>query len=111
MDLLDSPSPVAPATFYAEIREELARMCADEPWRRGVLTICELYAGTNAERFEAIPLSAASGASGSALAGLRDAAPKTERRTSPPTLYISERRAGAGHTARPGRSRPSGQVS
>jgi len=62
-----SASRVTPHAFCAAVRDELAVERTDDAWVRGVYGLCEMYAGIDAQRFEAILVQLAAGRSGSAL--------------------------------------------
>ena len=59
---------MTPEEFCAGVRIQLAAECADDGWVRGASALCEMYAGVEAPRFEAILVSMASGRTGSAVA-------------------------------------------
>jgi hypothetical protein len=59
---------MTPQAFCAAIREELARLNSDEAWARGARGLCDMYAGTDAARFELILSQMARGSAGLALA-------------------------------------------
>jgi hypothetical protein len=58
---------MTPEALCAEIRKELAQLSSDGAWARGARGLCEMYAGTEALRFELILSRMARGSAGSAL--------------------------------------------
>ncbi len=58
---------MTPEAFCAEIHEELAQLSSDDALARGARGLCEMYAGTEALRFERILSQMARGSAGSAL--------------------------------------------
>jgi hypothetical protein len=59
---------VSPEAFCDDARGELAGENADDGWVRGARAVCELYADLDANRFETILTSLATGRAGSTLA-------------------------------------------
>jgi hypothetical protein len=59
---------MTPEAFCAASSEELAQLSSDEGWARGARGLCEMYAGTEAGRFELILNQMARGSAGSAMA-------------------------------------------
>jgi hypothetical protein len=59
---------MSPEVFCASVRDELVLETSDDGWVRGVRSLCEMYGGTDARRFEMILLQMAGGRTGSALA-------------------------------------------
>ena len=59
---------MTPEEFCARVRSQLAAERADDGWVRGASALCEMYAGVDAPRFEAILVSMAAGRTGSAVA-------------------------------------------
>ena len=51
------------------VQHDIADASADESWARGARTLCEMYRGTDADRFEAILQQLAIGRTSSVLAG------------------------------------------
>jgi hypothetical protein len=45
---------VSPQTFCAQIQADPAIALSDESWARGACALCEMYAGVDGQRFEAI---------------------------------------------------------
>ena len=63
---------MSPEAFCVNARGELAGENGDDGWVRGARAVCELYAGLDANRFELILTSLATGRAGWALtAGAR----------------------------------------
>jgi hypothetical protein len=58
---------MTPEAFCADVRAELALHSADVSWARSARTLCEMYAQTDAVRFEAILTQLARGDENSAL--------------------------------------------
>ena len=58
---------MTPAAFCALIQRELAGAGSDHGWIRGALAACDMYATTDAPRFELIITQLARGATGSAV--------------------------------------------
>jgi hypothetical protein len=59
---------MTPEDFCAYVRAELVLHSTDVSWVRGARALCEMYAHTNAVRFEAILTQLARGQENSALA-------------------------------------------
>jgi hypothetical protein len=59
---------VTPQTFCAAMEHELGQLQSDEGGVRGARGLCEMYAATDAQRFEAILNQMAGGAVGWVLA-------------------------------------------
>ena len=59
---------VSPEAFCHWTRDELAVESSNDGWVRGARALCELYAGVDASRFEAILQSLATRGPGSAIA-------------------------------------------
>ena len=59
---------MSPEAFCVDARGELAGENGDDGWVRGARAVCELYAALDANRFDAILTSLASGRAGSAIA-------------------------------------------
>ena len=62
------PALVSPEAFCQRTRDELAIESSNDGWVRGARALCELYAHVEADRFEAILKSLATGGTGSAVA-------------------------------------------
>ncbi len=66
---LYSPSlAVTPEAFCARMQAELSLHSPDDGWVRGARALCEMYASTDARRFETILTEVTSGRASSALA-------------------------------------------
>ena len=59
---------MTPTAFCTYACGELAVEQPDDGWVRGARAVCELYAGVDSNRFEAILTSLATGRTGSAIA-------------------------------------------
>ena len=59
---------MTPAVFCPMIQRELASVGSDQAWVRGALAACDMYAATDASRFELIVTQLAHGPTGSAVA-------------------------------------------
>ena len=59
---------VSPATFCVAMGALLSHEVADTAWVRGATGVCQMYARTDAQRFDTILRQMARGSAGSALA-------------------------------------------
>ena len=60
---------MTPESFCASVLDELSAHSSDEGWARGARALCEMYAHTDAARFEAILMHLAAGRANTALGG------------------------------------------